>query len=222
MDNSKTASTCSRSISRRRNAGGFSLIELLIVVVVITILTAVSIPYLYQYRKLYKSEDQAIKLLDLMREAGQLALTHRRTIRLEIDLTDNAVLLIDENGTAADTLIKTVPIESELRLDAIPSGVNRPNPPNYNDAVFANDALGHNVGATPVTGHRVWAARFRSDGSAVNAANTPVSSTIYLWPPKTPGNADARDKREIRAITMFGGSGAIRYWKYDGANFLPY
>lgn len=198
------------------------MIELLIVVVVITILTAVSIPYLYQYRKLYKSEDQSIKLLDLMREANQLALTHRRTIRLEIDLTDNAVLLIDENGTAADTLIKTIPIEPELRLDAIPSGVNRPNPPNYNDAVFANDALGHNVGSIPVTGHRVWAARFRSDGSAVNAANTPVSSTIYLWPPMTPGNAAARDKKEIRAITMFGGTGAIRYWKYDGANFLPY
>ncbi len=55
-------------------ANGFSLIELIVVISVIVILTAISIPYIYNYKRLYKSEDQALKVMDMMREAGQLAL----------------------------------------------------------------------------------------------------------------------------------------------------
>lgn len=208
----------------RHKLTGFSLTELLIVLVVIGILSAISIPYIFNYKKLYKSEDQALKILDLMRETGQLALVKRRTMRFELDLTDNRILLIDENGAAPDTLIKSIPLEfpSEVRVDTIPTGVTKPNPPNYNDATFANDATGHNVGATTIVGHSVWAARFQSNGSVVNAAGTPISANLYLWPPVSPGNAAARNKAEIRAITMFGGSGAVRYWKYNGTTFLPY
>ncbi len=203
---------------------GFSLVELLTVVVVLLVLSAISLPYIYNYQKLYKSEDQALRVMDLMREAGQLALTRRRTVRLELDLTENAVLLIDENGAGPDTRIKTVPLEStgDVRLDIAPSGVTRPTPPNYNDVAYASDNIGHDNGGTSVTGHNVWQARFRSDGSVVNAANTPISVTIYSWPPAAYGATTARNNKEIRAITMFGGSGAVRYWKYDGTTFKPY
>lgn len=200
---------------------GFSVVELLVVVSVIAIMAAISIPYLLDYRKVYRSDDQAIKMMDMMREAGQLALTRRRTIRYEIDLTDNAVLIIDENGAAADTLIKMVPLDkaSDVRVDAIPSGVTRPNPPNYTDAAFATDSLGHLRGSTAVIGHSVWTARFQRDGAAVNAAGNPVNVNLYVWPPISAGSLTPRNKQEIRAITMFGGSGAIRFWKYDGTTF---
>lgn len=205
-------------------ASGFSLIELLIVLSVIVIVVAISVPYLFSYRKLYRSEDQALKVMDLMREANQLALNRRRTMRFEIDLTDNTVLLIDENGPAPDTLIKAIPLDSvsEVRIDAAPSGVSRPNPPNFTDATFGTDTVGHLRGSTTVTGHRVWAARFRSDGSVVNGTNTPLSATLYSWPPKTPGNSTPRATAEVRAITMFGSSGAVRYWKHNGTTFVPY
>src|ERR1700742_4432065 len=68
---------------------GFSLIELLIVTALIVVLTAISIPYLYNYQRVYKSEDQALKIMDLMREANQKALNQRHNFRVEIDLTDN-------------------------------------------------------------------------------------------------------------------------------------
>jgi len=70
---------------------GASLVEIIIALVIIGILSAVSLPYIVNYKKYYKSEDQALKMMDLMREAQQLALAQRRTIRFEIDLTDNAV-----------------------------------------------------------------------------------------------------------------------------------
>lgn len=202
------------------------MIELVIVLVIILILSAISLPYIFNYKKRYKSEDQALLVMDFMREANQLALNKRRTMRLEIDLTDNKLLLIDEKGTGAsdDTELKAIPLESpaEVRMDIIPTGITKPNPPNYNDATFATDTIGHKRGSTTITGHNVWAACFKSDGSVVNAAGTLISANLYVWAPVSAGSTNPRSKQEIRAITMFGGSGAVRYWKHNGTNFVPY
>lgn len=211
---------------RRRSAEyaqrGASIVEIVMALVIIGILSAISLPYITNYKKYYKSEDQALKILDLMREASQLALAQRRTIRFEIDLTDNVVLLIDQNGSAAGTQIKKVPLEAtkDIRVDTIPTGVTKPNPPNYTDIAFTTDTVGHTVGASTVNGHSIWAARFKRDGSVVNAADTPISVNIYVFPPVSNGSTTPRIKNEVRAITMFGGSGAIRYWRYENSAFV--
>ncbi|HMT09343.1 MAG TPA: type II secretion system protein [Pyrinomonadaceae bacterium] len=204
-----------------RKAVGFSLPELLAVLAILAIILTVSIPYLLSYRKLYRSDDQALKLMDMMQEASQYALTRRRTFRFEIDLTDNEAKIIDEAGTNPDFVIKSVPLDkvADVRVDIIPSGVTRPNPPNYNNAVFAADTLGHMDGSTSVTNHSVWAMRFQRDGSAVNAAGLPVSATLFIWPPASAGSSTPRNTREIRAITVFAPSSAVRFWKYNGSTF---
>lgn len=219
---------CNKTI--RSGKSGFSLIEVIIVLVIVSVLTAISVPYIINYKKLYKPEDQALKVMDLMREAGQMALTRRRTIRLEVDLTDNKVLLIDEDTRVVPAVhreIKAIPLESvaDVRMDRKPTGISKPNPPNYNDVVassYITDTTGHVSGGTTVTGHKVWALRFRSDGSVVNKTNSPISATLYFWTPLTPGSPDPKKKEEVRAVTIFGGSGAIRYWKHNGTKFLPY
>jgi type II secretory pathway pseudopilin PulG len=201
---------------------GFSMTEMLVVFGIIALMAVVSLPYIVNYRKLYRSEDQALKVIDLMQETAQLAMTRRRTFRFEISQTDNAALIIDENGAAPDVLVKRIPLDptGELRMDTNPSGITRPNPPNYANAVYSVDSTGHLRGSTTVVGHTVWAARFRSDGSVVNAANNPLSATIFIWPPVTVGSSAARNNGEVRAITVFGGSGAIKYWKYNGTTFV--
>ncbi len=113
------------------------------------------------------------------------------------------MLIIDENTpttTADDSLVRSIPLERpfEVRMDTRPSlvgVVNQPTPPNYNDATFAADTTGHKAGGSTVTNHSVWAARFRSDGSVVNSFGNPISTNLYLWPPRTPGNAAARHSR---------------------------
>lgn len=210
--------------SHIREAGA-SVLEVLMVVAVVLILSSIAIPYMWNYKKLYKSEDQSLRMMDLMREAAQTALVKRRTIRFEIDLTDNAVLLIDESQNAPKgQQLKKIPLEltRDVRVDAIPTGVSKPNPPNYADATFATDAVGHMIGSTTVTAHNIWACRFKSDGSVVNSAGNPISANIYVWPPQSTGSLTPRNTAEIRAITLFGGTGAIRYWKYTGSAFSPY
>lgn len=212
---------------KRNRIEGFSLIELLIVLIVMAILTVISVPYFYNYTKLYKSDDQALRVIDLMRETSQLALTRRRTFRFEIDRTDNKIYIIDENnaGASDDTEIKGIPLDSsnDLRMDRIPTGITAPNPPNYTDASYGTDTIGHKRGGTTITGHTVWAARFQRDGSVVNAAGTPLSANLYVWAPLVPGSTtdhNPKDKKLVRCITLFGGSGAVRYWKHNGTTFV--
>jgi prepilin-type N-terminal cleavage/methylation domain-containing protein len=205
------------------SASGFSLVEIFVVLAVMAIMAVIAVPYFYNYNKLYKSEDQSLKMMDLMREANQLAINRRRTMRLEIDLTENALLIIDENGAANDTRIKTIPLEKtgQIRVDVIPTGVTKPNPPNYTDITFATDTIGHQFNGTAINGHNIWFCRFRSDGSVVNATDVPINANIYVWPPSAAGASTPRNIKEVRVITMFGGSGAVRYWKHNGTTFLP-
>ncbi len=216
---------CEKTPQHSRTSG-FSIAELLIVLTIISILSAISLPYIFNYRKLYKSEEQALKVLDLLRETNQSALTRRRTFRFEIDLNTNEALIIDENGAGAsdDSVIKAIPLEAvgEIRMDKKPLGVSKLNLPNYADASFAKDTIGHQRNGTTVIGNSVWAARFKSDGSVVDKSDNFISATLYSWAPLTPGDNNPRNKGEVRAITIFGGSGAVRYWKFDGSGFLPY
>ena len=211
--------------ARQYGMRGISMPEIIIVLVIIGILSAISLPYIFQYRTRYRSEDQALKVMDLMREAGQMAIIKRRTFRVEIDLFLNRLLIIDEDTTvnpAVHREIKAIPLDpiEEVRMDVAPTGVTKPNPPNYANAVFATDTTGHQRGNVTINGDTVWAARFNRDGTVVNGAGIPVSATLYLFPPKTPGSAVPRSLQEVRAITIFGGSGAVRYWKYDGTTFV--
>ncbi len=218
-----------RRARQRQTMAGVSMVEVIIVLVIIAILSAISIPYIFQSRTRYRSEDQALKVMDLMREAGQLAITRRRTFRLEIDRTSNQLLIIDETGdpsTAADDQkqIKAIPLDpvNETFVDTIPTGVTKPNPPNYNDAAFAADTIGHkDAGGNSVTNNTVWAVRFKRDGSVVNSTDNLFSANLYFYPPQTTGSTTPRSLNEVRAVTIFGGSGAVRYWKHNGTTFVP-
>lgn len=212
----------------QKSMSGISVPEILIVLVIMGVLTAISLPYIVNFKKLYKPEDQALKIMDLMREANQMALTRRRTMRLEIDLTDNKILIIDEDTTVTPAVhreIKAIPLEAvrDVQMEGTPTDISIPAPPSYAAAGYVTDAVGHKRGSTTVTGHKVWAIRFRRDGSVVNASNTLASATLFLWTPISPTNLTTpRKKEEVRAITIFGGSGAIRYWKHNGTTFVPY
>ena len=212
--------------AQQRKSQGFSLIELLIVLIIVAVMTAMSLPYLLNYKKQYRSEDQSLKIMDLMRESSQMAMTRRRPFRFEIDLTNNQALIIDGRnpGPADDIQVKSLQLENaaDLRVDQIPSGITRPIPPDYDDAVFANDTIGHLEGGTRVVGNSVWQISFRPDGTAVNAAGNPLSASLYVWTPLSPGNAAPKNMNEVRAITVFGGSGTVKYWKRNGTTFSQY
>lgn len=201
-------------------AAGFSIIELLIVLVIFTVMIAVSSFYFLSHQKMYKPDDQSLKFVDMLHEARQRSLTQRETMRVEVDLTDNIIRLIDENTTLTaddDREIRRVPIlpQTEVKISNRPSNIlyNPPEPLPAPNAVFLPSV--YPSSAT----HNVCTIRFQSNGTVVNSGTnatgngaTVTGLTLHIWSPKK-NNASESDI--ARSITIIGSTGSIRLWEWD-------
>ncbi len=204
------------------NESGFSIVELLIVLTIITVMTTISFLYFVTTKEKYKPDDQSLKLIDVMQEARQRSLTQRETMRVEIDLTDNVVRLIDENTSSTasdDTKLKEFSLldDEDVRVDERPSQIND-NPPEefpvpsayFRQSIYPNSLA-----------HDVCTIRFLSSGKVVDQGTNEVGEnavasglTLHIWAPKKSDNTEA----EIaRAITIIGATGSIRLWEYDAS-----
>lgn len=204
---------------------GFSLIELLMVVAIIFILTAVSIFYLVGNQKAYKPDDQALLITDIMQEARQRSLTQVETMRVEINETTNRVRLIDENSQNSpstpddDVVIKemalfnTAEVKFRQRPANIPSAENPPEMFPVPDSVFKNSVH-------PLSGSQtVCTLRFMSNGQVHDAGNDaigtgsiPTGVTFHVW---APGKTQPNQSDIARAITVVGSSGTVRLWEWN-------
>ncbi|MBS1792425.1 MAG: hypothetical protein JSS81_01150 [Acidobacteria bacterium] len=196
------------------------MVELLIVLTVITILTGISLFYLSGHERLFRPDEEALKIIDIFQEARQRSLTQRETMRVEIDLTDNVVRLIDENqpNTADDDrLIRTSVLipQAEVKLNSRPPDIAT-NPTELMPvpiAVFKPSIYPSSAG------HDVCTFRFQRNGSVVNEGTDAVGSnatttglTLFIWSPK---QNDPNQSEIARAITVIGATGSVRFWEYN-------
>jgi Tfp pilus assembly protein FimT len=198
------------SLSEQGREYGFSVVELTVVMAIIAIMIASTIISLTSNRASYRTEDAAAQVVNFMREASQRAVSERQTMRLTIDRTNNLISLTDENtlaaGDEAEVRHADLMERRDVRMDQpmIRGGiVNPPNAPYDYAAAFRN---GGDDGA--------WVVRFQSDGSVVDAAGAPISGTLFF----SPAQLDETNPTLIRAVTVFGPSGSVRYWRYDPTN----
>lgn len=206
---------------------GFSIVELLIVLTVITILLGISLFYLSGHERLFRPDEQALKIIDVFQEARQRSLTQRETMRVEIDMTDNAVRLIDENQPQTaedDRIVRSLVLEpqAEVRINSRPPDITS-NPSEIMPVPIAQ--FRPSVYPASVA-HEVCTFRFQRNGSVVNEGTDSVGSnatttglTLFIWSPKK----NSTTASEIaRAITVIGATGSVRFWEYDrnlsGAN----
>lgn len=204
--------------SNRRSSlsgeAGHTLIEILIVVSLIMVMLSIALFGMTGHKNAYKADDETMRILSVLREASQLALTQRQPMRVELDATNKTIKIYDENlaGAGDDQQVRIVYLENSsiIREDAAPSGVTAPTPPNYTAAAF--------TGSSP----KVWKIWFRRNGTVTDNQATPVptSVTLYVWQPDPANTNQAKNNKQVRAITIFGGTGVIRFWKYNGTTFV--
>jgi Tfp pilus assembly protein FimT len=230
MKFSGTLNVDSSSGENRSNPGerGASVVELLIVVSIITIMVAFTIFSAVGHKKAYKTDDQTLQIIDVLRAASLRAVTQRQTIRVEINLTSNKVRMIDENTpstTSDDAEARTLLLDkvTDVKLSAQPlnAATLPPSPSNFPVAVFAPSVHPSS------TGNNVCTIRFSRNGTVLNAGTNGLgasaaitSTTLYVWPPQSADPTRAVTPRAVRAITIFGPSGNIRLWKYNGTSFV--
>lgn len=199
---------------------GFSIIEILIVLTLIVIMSGVTLFYLNSHQRLYKADDQSLLIADILQEARQRALTQRETIRVEIDITDSIVRLIDENKPTTaddDRLLRQLSLkpETEVKIQHRSSEINE-NPP---EPIPVPSAQFQQSVYTSSSNHRVGTFRFQSNGTVTNAGNNAIangavmtSATLHLWTPKP---SDPDQFEVARALTIIGSTGSVRLWEYD-------
>jgi type II secretory pathway pseudopilin PulG len=203
----------------KNRSEGFSIVELMTVLIIIMIGGAVTIFYLSGFQKAYKPDEQSAKIGDLMQEARQRSLTQRETMRVEINLDKGTARLIDENGDLASqgngddtelkktTLFKTSEVVYSKRPDDI--SVNPPEPIQVDQFNFyQSDYPGSEL-------DKVVTLRFKRNGSVTDKNDVPLSGTLYVWSPK---KSDPNKAEIARAITILGGSGIVRFWEWNAAS----
>ena len=192
--------------STHREAEGYSVLELLVVVTVIITLTAVAVFSLVPQRRAYGTEDAAGQVTNFLRDAYQRAISQRQTMKVQIDRSSMLMKIIDENTLPVgdEVEVRRAQLSSEISVSQPTIGgspLNAPAAPyNYPVAVYSSN---------------LWVARFRSDGSVVDAAGNTLSATVFF----SFVNMKTSDTNLIRAVTLFGPSGSIRFWRYTGSSF---
>lgn len=199
---------------------GFSIIELLIVMTIILIMSTSAYFYLSSHQKLYKADDQALFITDVLQEARQRSLTQRETLRVEIDLTANIMRLIDENNptqSADDILIRQIELlpPDQVKISERPLEIenNPPEPYETPSASFRQSIYPMSLN------NQVCTLRFQSNGTVVDAGTNPIGNnasqigmTLHIW---LPDENSPTQSRVARALTVIGSTGTVRLWEYD-------
>ena len=211
-----------------KHAEGFSLLELIIVMVIMMIMAGLTVFALRANKESYKTDDQALQVMDMLQEARFRALSQREIMRVEINLATHQVRLIDENDPLVaddDTVVRMLPIavDSDIKVSSRPASVTA-NPPSLlscPDVVFA-PSLHPTSQAQPVATFR-----FNLLGQVLNAGVNDTgqnavltSSTLFLWPPNPANPTSPTNPGLVRAITILGTTGAMQFWRYNGTTFV--
>jgi prepilin-type N-terminal cleavage/methylation domain-containing protein len=186
-----------------RSAQGFSILEVLVVVGIISVLAMIAIGITGEVVKNSKAESSAQQIVSFLRRHKELAVSRRRNIEIDFSGPTNRMRTFQRAvpnppaATPAPTLLETMFFEADMhyrKFSALPD-----TPDLFGNAVAVN--LG---GPTPVI--------FTSEGQFVDNDGNPINATILL--------GVANETNSANAITIIGATGAIRTFHWTGGAWV--
>ncbi len=197
---------------RWRSDSGTSMVEILAVVAIATILTAVAVPQVISARRLIRSASLPREIATQLRFARQQAMSQRQAFTFVYDDLAKQITIIDHQTSGAGVLnmtgypntansitALTVPVGGGGGLPAAEVSFGVPNG-------ITVTSLGDTSTPTALAANRLTVT-FQPDGSVVDVNNNTVNRTLFFYNNAVPTETAC-------AISVLGSAGRIKIWRY--------
>lgn len=190
--------------TKNRREKGFSFVELIIVVGVVSVMTVLALPLMQNTVPSLRANAAMDQVIRLLRSARHSAISDRRITQLSFIGTNQIQLLqIPPTGGAPVPLDIPSTLEGGGQFLVFATVPDTPMAfGNLTPISFTNPA--NPGGGFPAT-------QFLSDGSFGTAVGVPVNGTVFIGVPGKPYTA--------RAVTILGSTGRIRAYHWDGTQW---
>jgi prepilin-type N-terminal cleavage/methylation domain-containing protein len=205
-------SGCRRTRARSR---GVSLIEMLIVLCIIGIVSAIALPQLAASRRLVRSAAIPRQILTEMRLARQQALTQRQAFTVQYDDDNKQLVVINHRASGAALLDdpnypQTANSIQQKIVSLADAGVNTGEIDYGLPASLPASARGSLDDGVNVSGltNRQLNVTFQPNGSVIDRDGNPINKALFLYNNKAP-------EETAHAISILGAAGRVKSWHYN-------
>jgi len=172
---------------------GFSTVELLVVIAVIGLMVAATVPQMQPLVQQLHANTATSQVLSQLRLARQTSIAQRRSIQVQF-LGNNEIKFVRNEVPNGQTVVCDLFLDGNVQFLLVPSMPDTPDGYGNNNPVeFAGLGGGPNV------------MQFQSDGTFVDGNGNPINGTVFLGIPNFPSSA--------RAITVLGTTGRVHSFK---------
>lgn len=183
-----------------KRQGGFSLPELIVVLLIISILVVLALPQLSASRRLFRFAGMQRQIVASLNEARQQAMSQRAAITFRYDDSNKRTVIYGGSfGAFGDSKNKTVEM-SGSGLAAADIVYGRPTGAPKSALTDTSNMTALVAKAVNIT--------FQADGSVVDAANIPTNSGLFFY-----NKQSAQDA--AFAVSVLGAGGRVKLWRYS-------
>ena len=204
-----------------RRPGGFSALELTIVVAMAAVVSAIAIPNLISSRRIARSNQIPREIVSQLRLARQTAMNQQMVVSCIYDHTAKEISVINEKqtgityDTTSDAMMalptkvlgsvatQTVAKIQLANFGVLPGDISIGKPSGA--AVTALDDGTNNIALSASNQIKIT---FQQNGSVVDKNNNTINRTIFIYNARIP-------QQSAWAISVLGTTGRIKLWRYD-------
>jgi prepilin-type N-terminal cleavage/methylation domain-containing protein len=186
--------------SKLCNQKGFSLPELVVVLLVVAILLVIALPQIISSRRLFRFSGLQRQVTTSLREARQEAMSQRKPVTFRYDNTSKYIITYGGDfGALGDAKNVIVPLAG--------SGVEAADVKYGRPTGVPTSALSDTTNQTNLSSNAVEIT-FQPDGSVLDASSNPQNQALFFY----------HDKYRLDtafAVSVLGAGGRVKVWRYS-------